>query len=169
MSPKNGDIVNVKIQEVYPYGVIGDYLKNRIYIDLVELSWETPIPDNSIPKVGDEIRVIIFNISDRHDSNFLGSVRLLTPEKNPWYDSSIYKIGDEFVGHIDSINTFGCWAKHPKGADVRLLVDGIKAGFKMGQELTLKIININLRHKSLDAEIIQPPQGQAPALDGLAQ
>lgn len=161
MSPQIGDIVNVKIQDVFPYGVIGDYYKNRIYIDLVELSWETPIPAKVIPKGGDEIRIIIFNTSHRHDSDFLGSVRRLTPEKNPWYDPSIYKVGDEFIGHIDSINTFGCWAKHPKGADVRLLVDGIKAGFKMGQELALRITGINVRHESLDAEIIRPAQDNA--------
>ena len=155
MNPKIGDIVDVNIQEVYPYGVIGDYNKNKIYIDLIELSWETPIPDKAIPKVGDEIRIVITNTSHRHDSNLLGSVRLLTPEKNPWYDPSLYKIGDEFIGEIDSVNTFGCWALHPNGADVRLLVDGIKTGLKKGQRLALRITNINERHRSIDAEIIQ--------------
>ena len=105
--------------------------------------------------MGDEIRIVITNTSHRHDSNLLGSVRLLTPEKNPWYDPSLYKIGDEFIGEIDSVNTFGCWALHPNGADVRLLVDGIKTGLKKGQRLALRITNINERHRSIDAEIIQ--------------
>jgi ribosomal protein S1 len=155
MTPQTNDIITIKIQEVFAYGVIGICKNHRIYVDLIELSWQTPIPEESIPKVGDEIKTIVINTSHRHDSDYLGSVRHLTPEKNPWHDPSIFKIGDEFIGEIDSINTFGCWALHPNGADVRLLVDGIKTGFYKGQKLTLKIAKINERHRSIDAEIIQ--------------
>jgi len=149
------DIINFKVQEVFSYGLIGNYNGHRIYVDLIELSWESPIPKKSIPNVGDEIKAIVTNISHRHDSDFLASVKYLTPEKNPWYDPSVYKIGDEFVGKIDVINSFGCWVVHPRGADVRLLVDGLKLGLKMGQEITLRITSINPRHESIDAEIIR--------------
>ena len=155
MIPQIGDIVTVKILEVFAYGVIGGYNDHKIYIDLVELDWETPIPEKSIPKVDDEIKVVVTNISHRHDSDFLASVRHLTPDKNPWYDPSIYKIGAEFIGKIDSVNSYGCWALHPKGADVRILVDGLKLGFKKGQELALKIIGINEKYRSITAEIIR--------------
>jgi ribosomal protein S1 len=155
MTPQISDIITIKIQEVFAYGVIGNYKSHRIYVDLIELSWETPISEELIPKVGDEIKTIVINISHRHDSDYLASVRHLTPEKNPWYDPSRYKIGDEFIGEIDSINSFGCWALHPNGADVLLLVDGIKTGLKKGQKLTLRITSINEKHRSIDAEIIQ--------------
>jgi len=148
------DIIKVKINEVFAYGVIGNYDGHRIYVDLRELSWESPILQKSIPSVGDEIKAVVTNISDRHDSDFLASVRQLTPEENPWYDPSVYKIGDEFVGQIDSVNSFGCWAVHPNGADVRLLIDGLKLGLKKGQKISLRIIDINPKHESIDAEII---------------
>jgi hypothetical protein len=109
------DIATIKIQEVFAFGVIGSYNDHRIFVDLRELSWESPIPEEAIPEVGDEIRTIVINASTRHDSDYLGSVRHLTPEKNPWYDTSVYKIGDEFIGQIDSVNSYGCWAIHPKG------------------------------------------------------
>ena len=154
MTPQIGDIIIVKIQETFPYGVIGNYNSHGIYIDLVELDWERPIPNKLIPKADDEIKAIVTNTSNRHDSDFLASVRRLTPERNPWYDPSTYQVGDEFIGQIDSVNSFGCWAVHPKGADVRLLVDGLKFGLKKGQKITLRITSINQKHESIDAEII---------------
>ena len=154
MIPKIGDIVTVKIQDVYAYGVIGNYNDHKIYIDLVELDWKRPIPQKSIPKVGDEIKVIVTNSSDRLDSDFLASVRHLTPDRNPWHDPTIYKIGDEFIGEIDSVNSWGCWARHPKGADVRLMVNVFKVRLKKGQKIALRVISINEKHESIDAEIV---------------
>lgn len=149
------DIVTIRIIEVYSYGLIGICQNYRIYIDLVELSWQAPIPKESIPKEGDDIKGLVIGNSDRHDSDYLASVRQLAPEKNPWYDPSIYKVGEEFIGEIDSVNTFGCWALHPNGADVRLLVDGTKAGLIKGQKLILRITNVNEGERRVDAEIIQ--------------
>jgi ribosomal protein S1 len=154
MTPQIGDIIAIKVQEVFFYGVLGKYKNHRMYVDLIELSWKRPVPKKSIPKIGDEIRVIVTGISHRPDSDFLASVRYLHPEKDPWHDPSIYKIGDEFIGKIDSVDSFGCWALHPSGADVRLLVNGVKLGLKKSQKIALRIISINKKQRSVDAEII---------------
>ena len=146
--------ISIRIIEVHNYGVIGTYDGHKIYVDLIELSWKCPIPNTSIPQPNQEIEVLVFNNSKRHDSDLLGSVRYLFPEQNPWYDPTIYKVGDEFIGEIEQINTFGCWAVHPNGADARIKVDGIKAGFEVGEKIRLKIIRISEKHRSLDCQVV---------------
>lgn len=155
MTLQVGDKITIKVHEVFSYGVIGKFENHRVYVDLNELSWKMPIPEHVFPKVSDQIEVVVIHTSQRPDSDYLGSVRHLTPDRNPWYDPSIYKVGDEFVGKIDAVNSFGCWAVHPRGADVRLLVNGLKYDLQVGQEIRLRIKSINERHKSIDAEIIK--------------
>ncbi|UOR03785.1 hypothetical protein MUN82_12590 [Hymenobacter aerilatus] len=145
--------VNIQIIEVHAYGVIGLYKNCRIYVDLVEISWKSPIPESIIPKAGEEIRVLISSRSTRPDSDYLGSVKYLNPKQNPWYNPSIYKTGDFFIGTIDEANTFGCWALHPSGADVRIMINGKKEGLRVGDKVKLKITGVHPDRKSMNAEL----------------
>lgn len=149
-----GSIVQIKITDVKGYGVIGVYENLKIYVDLVDLSWKSPVPSNSIPNAGDEIQVFIFDKSKRHDSDYIASVKYFFQEENPWYNPAVYKIGSEFIGVVDSVESFGCWALHPKGASARILVDGIKLGLKKGQKIKLRITSVNEQKKNIDVVII---------------
>ena len=154
MRPKENDIITARVLEDLNYGFVAEYSGHRIFIDFSELSWKSPVPNESTPKVGDSIKIII-KPSNKQGFEFIGSVRAINPEKNPWYNPSVYVKGDTFTGEIEEIHSFGAWALHPKGAHVRILKDLRATNLKVGSKIEMRISEVREKNQILDGEIIE--------------
>lgn len=62
-----GDIVFIKIIEVLPYACWGEVNGQISFTHCVDWSNERPVPENSYPKVGQEIRAKVFYIASASD------------------------------------------------------------------------------------------------------
>lgn len=158
-----GDIVTLKISDVAAYGCWGMRGKQTGFVHLVEWSWDRPVPTNQEPHIGDEILVKVHRLTNcpydqlladvtfdgKFKVDFEASIRMLHPEDNPWYDPSAYQIGEIFVGKVTEVHSFGCWVRHPRGADGCLAIDGVAHGLVVGQPTTVKVVGVNLPSESL--------------------
>lgn len=159
-----GDIVSLKVTEVTEWacwGVVNDQVG---FVHCVEWSWRRPIPGSQEANVGDELFVKVYHLTDcpydqlpadvtfqgKFNVDFAASVRLLDPEGNPWNEPEVYQVGDTFDAKLEEVNPFGCWVRHPRGADCRLLVDGNALGFEIGQKVSVKVVSVNPQKKSLE-------------------
>ncbi len=158
MALKGTKIVTVEILQDINYAFLAKYLDFKVYIDLNELSWKKPIPEKELPKVGDKIEILVtrqFDKQEYHmDCEYIGSVRAMTPEQDPWYDPLVYKLGDEFLGTIEKIMPYGSWATHPRGAAVRLVEDVSKIGLELNSKVNIRIKAI-WPYKSIEGEIVK--------------
>lgn len=89
-----GDEILIEIVEVMEYGCWGKISEYIGFVHCVEWSVEKPIPNDSVPKVGELLKVKIFHIADwsneippadvtcdsKYHVDFAGSVRLLNTQ-----------------------------------------------------------------------------------------
>ena len=165
-----GNVVILKVTDMAPYACWGVANGQVGFVHCVEWSWEKPVPENQVPHVGDELLVKVFHLTDspydqlpadvtfdgKFKVDFAASVRLLHPEGNPWYDPSVYQVGEVFTGRLEEVHPFGCVVRHPRGADARLLVDGVRLGYEVGQRIRVKIVGVNPQKRSLDVTPCEP-------------
>src|SRR4051812_3500925 len=163
-----GDIVTLKVTEIAAYACWGEVNGQVGFVHCVEWSWEKPVPEAQEPHVGTDLLVKVFHLTDRpYDQlpadvtfdgkfkvDFAASVRLLHPQNDPWHDPEVYQVGQVFTGRLEEVHSFGCWVRHPRGAAARLLVDGVAQGFKVGQQIRVKVVSVNAQKSFLDVTLV---------------
>ena len=164
-----GDIITLKVTDVAGYACWGVASGQVGFVHCVEWSWEKPVPEHQQPHVGDELLVKVFHLTDglydqlpadvtfdgKFKVDFAASVSLLHPQVDPWHDPDVYQIGEVFAGDLEEVHSFGCWVRHPRGADARLLVDGVAQGFKVGQRVKVKVVGVNAQKRVLDITLCE--------------
>lgn len=162
-----GEIVTLKLTHVEGYACWGSVGNQTGFVHCVEWSWEGAAEEFHEPCVGDEIPVKVFHIVEgskeppsadvtyngKFNVDFAGSIREVHPEKNPWYDPSVYKVDDIFIGTFKSVNSWACFVQHPRGAEGALTVDGVAHGFEVGQQVQVRIIEVDPERQAFDVAL----------------
>ena len=126
-----GDILDVTVVNVQPYGlhVNADGITGLILIP--ELSWQRISHPSEIASVDDCIKCKVNHIppdATEASPRFTASIRDLHPELNPWRDPSVYAVGTVFSGVVDRQVSYGVFIRHPRDTWALLHVDDIDAG-----------------------------------------
>ncbi|MEK6234653.1 MAG: hypothetical protein N2C14_08065 [Planctomycetales bacterium] len=91
---KNGEHISCTIAETADYGAFGVREQGEtIFIPFHELSWRILKSTSEVVQEGDVVTLVILRQPMDGYPTFLGSIRDVTPEGNPWHESNDYRIG----------------------------------------------------------------------------
>lgn len=155
----------LKVDGVYE-GIIKNITDFGAFVDLggidgllhvSEMSWNRFDNPKKLFSVGDKVRVFIKEINGDKIS-----LSAKFPEENPWADAArLYAVGNIVSGKVVRMADFGAFVELNKGVDALLHVSQISKErvekpadvLKVGQEITAKVVDLNLEEKKISISI----------------
>ena len=151
-----GSIVEGIITNITNFGVFVDLGGVEGLIHVSELSWGRVQHPGEILSLGQPIKVLVLQVSEESSRIALSLKRLY---RNPWETlDEMYCTGDIVSACVTSITRFGVFARLEEGVEGLIHVSAIQQCcgqedldnmFTSGQELTVKIIHIDIERRRL--------------------
>ena len=144
-----GDVVTGKVARITSFGAFIDLGGVGGLVHLTELSHERNVSPKSVVSVGDEIEVKVLDLNEEEGRVSL-SLKATTP--GPW-DGVEQKLaaGDVVEGTVKRLTDFGAFVEVLPGIDGLVHISQIshkrvenpKDALKVGQEVTVKVLEVN--------------------------
>ena len=144
-----GDVVTGKVARITSFGAFIDLGGVDGLVHLTELSHERNVSPKSVVSVGDEIEVKVLDLNEEEGRLSL-SLKATTP--GPW-DGVEQKLaaGDVVEGTVKRLTDFGAFVEVLPGIDGLVHISQIshkrvenpKDALKVGQEVTVKVLEVN--------------------------
>ena len=144
-----GDVVTGKVARITSFGSFIDLGGVDGFVHLTELSHERNVSPKSVVSVGDEIEVKVLDLNEEEGRVSL-SLKATTP--GPW-DGVEQKLaaGDVVEGTVKRLTDFGAFVEVLPGIDGLVHISQIshkrvenpKDALKVGQEVTVKVLEVN--------------------------
>ena len=143
-------------------------------LHISEMSWGRVENPKKVFKVGETVEVMIKEI---HDTKVALSLKF--PESNPWANAEDnYAVGNVIDGRVARMTDFGAFIELAPGVDALLHVSQISRAhvdkpsdvLSVGQEITAKIVDLNVAEKkiSLSMKALETAGEEAvPQTDGV--
>ena len=154
-----GDIVTGKVARITSFGAFIDLGGVDGLVHLTELSHERNVSPKSIVSVGDEIEVKVLDLNEEEGRVSL-SLKATTP--GPW-DGVEQKLaaGDVIEGTVKRLTDFGAFVEVLPGIDGLVHISQIshkrvespKDALKVGQEVTVKVLEVNAADERVSLSI----------------
>lgn len=154
-----GDIVTGKVARITSFGAFIDLGGVDGLVHLTELSHERNVSPKSVVSVGDEIEVKVLDLNEEEGRVSL-SLKATTP--GPW-DGVEQKLaqGDVIEGTVKRLTDFGAFVEVLPGIDGLVHISQIshkrvespKDALKVGQEVTVKVLDVNAADERVSLSI----------------
>ena len=154
-----GDIVTGKVARITSFGAFIDLGGVDGLVHLTELSHERNVSPKSVVSVGDEIEVKVLDLNEEEGRVSL-SLKTTTP--GPW-DGVEQKLaaGDVIEGTVKRLTDFGAFVEVLPGIDGLVHISQIshkrvespKDALKVGQEVTVKVLEVNAADERVSLSI----------------
>ncbi len=157
-----GDTVVGTVKNVTDFGAFIDLGGVDGLLHISEMSWGRVENPKKVFTVGEELKVLVKSINETKVA-----LSLKFPEMNPWADAAEkYAVGTEVTGKVARMTDFGAFVELASGVDALLHVSQISRAhvekpsdvLTVGQEVTAKIVDLNLEDKkiSLSMKTLEP-------------
>ena len=152
-----GDVVEGIVKNVTPFGAFIDLGGADGLLHISEMSWGRIEDPKSVLKVGEKVKTFIKDINGEKIA-----LSLKFEEENPWTKAAEkYAIGTEVTGKVARMTAFGAFIELEPGVDALLHVSQISNEhvekpedvFKIGQEITAKIVDFKQDEKKISLSI----------------
>ncbi len=154
-----GDVVTGKVARITSFGAFIDLGGVDGLVHLTELSHERNVSPKSVVTVGEEIEVKILDLNEEEGRVSL-SLKATTP--GPW-DGVEQKLaaGDVIEGTVKRLTDFGAFVEVLPGIDGLVHISQIshkrvespKDALKVGQEVTVKVLEVNAADERVSLSI----------------
>jgi ribosomal protein S1 len=167
-----GDIVDGTVKNVTDFGAFIDLGGIDGLLHISEMSWGRVENPKKVFKVGEQLKVLIKEISGSKIA-----LSLKFDDSNPWKDASVkYAVGNEVTGKVARMTDFGAFIELEPGIDALLHVSQIAKEhiekpsdvLSVGQEVTAKVVDFNEEGKKISLSIkalFAPEAKEAPAAE----
>ncbi|MBQ6806522.1 MAG: 30S ribosomal protein S1 [Lachnospiraceae bacterium] len=154
---KEGDTVEGTVKNVTDFGAFIDLGGADGLLHISEMSWGRVENPKKVFKVGDNVKVLIKEISGNKIA-----LSLKFDDANPWKDAaSKYAVGNEVTGKVARMTDFGAFVELEPGIDALLHVSQISKDhiekpadvLKVGEEVTAKVVDFNEDDKKISLSI----------------
>ncbi|MGL5260036.1 MAG: 30S ribosomal protein S1 [Lachnospiraceae bacterium] len=154
---KEGDIVKGTVKNVTDFGAFIDLGGVDGLLHISEMSWGRVENPKKVFKVGDEVTVLIKEISGTKIA-----LSLKFDDANPWKDAANkYAIGTVVNGKVARMTDFGAFIELESGVDALLHVSQISKehvekpadALKVGDEVTAKIVDFNENDRKISLSV----------------
>ncbi len=158
-----GDTVEGIVKNVTDFGAFIDLGGADGLLHISEMSWGRVENPKKVFKTGDQMRVLIKDISGEKIA-----LSLKFPEENPWVSAAEkYAVGNVVVGRVARMTDFGAFIELEPGVDALLHVSQISRehvekpadALNIGQEIEAKVVDFNGEDRkiSLSVKALQSP------------
>ena len=159
-----GDVVEGVVKNVTDFGAFIDLGGVDGLLHISEMSWGRVEHPKKVFKAGETLKVLVKDIRDTKIA-----LSLKFPETNPWVNAAEeYAVGSVVTGKIARMTNFGAFVELKPGVDALLHVSEISRAhvekpadvLSVGQEVTAKIVDLNLAEKkiSLSMKVLETPE-----------
>ncbi|MEE1314418.1 MAG: 30S ribosomal protein S1 [Faecalimonas sp.] len=157
-----GDVVEGIVKNVTDFGAFIDLGGVDGLLHISEMSWGRVENPKKVFQAGDEVKVLVKTINETKVA-----LSMKFPETNPWADAAEkFAVGTEVSGTVARMTDFGAFVEIAEGVDALLHVSQISRAhvekpadvLSVGQEVTAKIVDLNLEDKkiSLSMKALEP-------------
>ena len=164
---KEGDVVNGTVKNVTDFGLFVDLGGVDGLLHVSEMGWGRVENPKKNYKPGDEIKVLVKEISEKKIA-----LSLKFDETNPWIGAeNKYAVGNIVTGKVIRMADFGAFVELEPGIDALMHVSQISKNhiekpsdvLKVGDEVTAKVIDFNPDDKKIGISIraMQTPEEAA--------
>jgi len=154
---KEGDVVEGTVKNVTDFGAFIDLGGADGLLHISEMSWGRVEHPKKVFKVGDQLKVLIKEISGNKIA-----LSLKFDDANPWKNaSSKYAVGNVVTGRVARMTDFGAFIELEPGVDALLHVSQIAREhvekpadvLSVGEEVTAKVVDFNETDKKISLSI----------------
>jgi len=154
---KEGDVVAGVVKNVTDFGAFIDLGGADGLLHISEMSWGRVEHPKKVFKVGDQLDVLIKEISGNKIA-----LSLKFEDSNPWRDAADkYATGNTVTGKVARMTDFGAFVELEPGVDALLHVSQIAREhvekpsdvLSVGQEITAKIVDFNETDKKISLSV----------------
>ena len=158
-SIKEGDTVEGTVKNVTDFGAFIDLGGMDGLLHISEMSWGRVENPKKVFKIGDQLKVLIKEISGNKIA-----LSLKFEDENPWKDAANkYAVGNEVTGKVARMTDFGAFIELETGIDALLHVSQISREhiekpsdvLKVGEEVTAKVVDFNEEDKNISLSITE--------------
>ena len=161
-----GDRIEGTVKNVTDFGAFIDLGGVDGLLHISEMSWGRIENPKKVFQVGEKVTVLV---KDIHDTKIALSLKF--PETNPWANAQEdYAVGKEITGKVARMTDFGAFVELAPGVDALLHVSQISRAhvekpsdvLTVGQEITAKIVDLNVEEKkiSLSMKALEPAEAE---------
>ena len=107
------------VSRIESYGIYLDYKNIPIFVRLPDVTWEAgPLETDKHCKLGSKTEAKITSVLDKEHFGclYLGSIKDVHPENNPWLNAERYYVGARFSAEVIGIAAYGTLVKLSTGA-----------------------------------------------------
>jgi len=154
---KEGDVVEGTVKNVTDFGAFIDLGGADGLLHISEMSWGRVEHPKKVFKIGDQLKVLIKEISGSKIA-----LSLKFDDANPWKDAaSKYAVGNVVTGKVARMTDFGAFVELEPGVDALLHVSQIAKEhvekpsdvLSVGQEVTAKVVDFNETDKKISLSV----------------
>ena len=154
---KEGDVVEGTVKNVTDFGAFIDLGRADVLLHISEMSWGRVEHPKKVFKIGDQLKVLIKEISGSKIA-----LSLKFDDANPWKDAaSKYAVGNVVTGKVARMTDFGAFVELEPGVDALLHVSQIAKEhvekpsdvLSVGQEVTAKVVDFNETDKKISLSV----------------
>lgn len=144
---KEGDVVEGTVKNITDFGAFIDLGGIDGLLHISEMSWGRVENPKKVFKVGEQVKVLIKEISGSKIA-----LSLKFADTNPWKDAAQkYAVGNEVTGTVARMTDFGAFIELETGVDALLHVSQIAKEhiekpadvLKVGESVTAKVVDFN--------------------------
>ncbi len=162
---KPGEVRKGVVSSIVNFGVFIDLGGMDGLVHVSELSWKHVDHPSSVVSVGDEVMVRVLDVD--LDKERI-SLSLKATQSDPWQDfASAHKIGELVYGRVTKLVPFGCFIQVAEGIEGLVHISEMDVHHvelpdqvvSVGDELWVKIIDIDLQRRRISLSIKQAQEG----------
>jgi small subunit ribosomal protein S1 len=152
-----GDTIEGTVKNVTDFGAFVDLGGVDGLLHISEMSWGRVEHPKKVFKTGQPLKVLVKDIRDTKIA-----LSLKFPETNPWVDADEdFAVGSVVTGRVARMTDFGAFVELKPGVDALLHVSQISRAhvekpsdvLSVGQEVTAKIVDLNVADKKISLSI----------------
>ncbi len=162
---KPGEVRKGVVSSVVNFGAFVDLGGMDGLVHVSELSWKHVDHPGSVVQVGDEIEVQVLEVD--HDRERI-SLSLKATQQDPWQEfASTHKVGELVYGRVTKLVPFGAFVQVGEGIEGLVHISEMSAHHvdlpeqvvTPGEELWVKIIDLDLNRRRISLSIKQAAEG----------
>ena len=162
---KPGEVRRGVVSSVVPFGAFIDLGGMDGLVHVSELSWRHVDHPNSVVKVGDEVDVQVLEVDPSRERI---SLSLKATQQDPWQEfAATHRVGELVYGRVTKLVPFGAFVQVGESIEGLTHISEMSAHHvevpeqvvTPGEELWVKIIDIDLQRRRISLSIKQAAEG----------
>jgi small subunit ribosomal protein S1 len=162
---KPGEVKEGVVSSIVNFGVFVDLGGMDGLVHVSELSWKHVDHPSSVVQVGDHVKVLVLDVDLSKERI---SLSLKATQSDPWQDfANAHRVGELVYGRVTKLVPFGCFIQVAEGIEGLVHISEMAAHHvdlpervvTAGEEMWVKIIDIDLQRRRISLSIKQAAEG----------